>query len=779
MAYMRRITRTIAIFLAVVAAPAVLAVAATPSLTPAIVPRPASLAAAPGEFRIRAGTAIVVPAGDDEMRRVADHLKQLAAARGVRLAVATAAPRDGAINLLRDAGADTQTGAEGYRLEVGPKRITIAARGAAGLRYGAVSLWQLMEKRGTDVRVPALTIRDAPRFAWRGLMLDSARHFQSPEFIRHYIDWMAVHKLNVLHWHLTDDQAWRIEIKKYPELTRVGAWRVPAGDEPRRDIDPATGKPRLYGGFYTQDTVRAIVAYAAERGITVVPEIEMPGHATAAAVAYPRLAAASSLPREVPADWGIYPNVYNLDDATFTLLEDVLTEVMALFPSKYIHVGGDEVEKGQWKDSPSVQARMKELGIAEYPALQAWFTQRIGRFLDSHGRRLVGWDEVLEPGLPSSSVIMSWRGIDGALNAAAKGYDTILSPWPTLYFDNRQGTGNDEPPGRPRLISLETVYGFEPMPDKLTAAQRKHVLGLQANLWSEHIRTEERMASMTFPRAAAVAELGWSPAEGREYRDFVRRLAALVPGYRALGLPYSDSAFAVHADTTYTDDGKRARVALSNQAGFGDLRYTLNGAAPGATSPRYTAPFTVAAGRTLRAAAFSGRDLLSRPRDFPLDPRHAQRRKSQELKLCSEDIALGLEDDAPLDGPRAVFMVDVQSPCWIFSGARLDGVSGIEARVGQLPFNFQIGDLAKKIVFPEPQTADGELLVHLDDCKGEVIARLPLKPAAASNAVTTLPFASLAPRTGRHDLCLRFAQKFDPARDSFWVLDSIELAGRR
>jgi len=378
----------------------------------------------------------------------------------LRLPVRAGPPRNGAIVVQRETKAGP--GPEAYRLEASSQRITITAGTPTGLLYGGITLWQSLPLHaGKVTAVPAMTITDTPRFGWRGIMLDSARHFQSPEFIRHFIDWMALHKLNVLHWHLTDDQAWRIEIKKYPELTAKGAWRVPAGPAARSDIDPATGRPRLYGGYYSQDMVRSIVAYAAGRGITIVPEIEMPGHASAAVAAYPQLGATTAQAiAEVPSDWGIYANVYSPEEGTFEFLEGVLGDVMALFPGKYIHVGGDEVVKDQWKQSPAAQARMRELGITDPVALQTYFTQRIARYLEAHGRRLVGWDEVLEPGLPPAAVVMSWRGIDGALAAAAKDYDTVLSPWPTLYFDNRQGEGNDEPPGRGRTISVEDVYRF-------------------------------------------------------------------------------------------------------------------------------------------------------------------------------------------------------------------------------------------------------------------------------------------------------------------------------
>lgn len=773
--------------LAVTLATSSLPMASPAASDPAVIPKPASLVRQSGEFKLTTGTAIVVAAGDAEAKRIANQLSDLIArTHGLRLPVVSGGiggsgkpggTRAGAIVLSRG-GADVPMG-EAYALDASPGRITITASTATGLLYGGTTLWQLLapgKSKGTIV-VPAVKIVDEPRFAWRGIMLDSARHFQSPEFIKSFIDWMAVHKLNVLHWHLTDDQSWRLEIRKYPKLTQVGAWRVPAGAAPQADIDPATGKPRLYGGFYTQDTAREIVRYAADRGITVVPEIEMPGHATAPIVAYPHLAATSTPPTVVSADWGIFPNAYSLDESTFTFLEDVLAEVIAVFPSKYIHIGGDEVEKEQWKHSAQGQAKMRELGTTDPVQLHTYFTQRIARYLEKHGRRVVGWDEILEPGLPSEAVVMSWRGVDGAIAAAAKGYDTIVSPAPVLYFDNRQSAAADDPPGRGNVVTLEDVYRFEPMPAKVPPAQQRHVLGLQANLWTEHIRTEDRAANMTFPRAAAIAEMGWTAPAQREWKDFVRRLAAQVPHYTALKLPFADNAFAVSAKSEYA--GADAKVALSSQTGFGDIRYTVDGSEPTARSPKYDKPFIARAGSELRAATFNGDVRLSRTRAVALKPELALRRSSRELKLCSEDIALALEDDAPLRDKRAVFLVDVQNPCWIFPQVDMDKVSSVTAAVGQLPFNFQIGEAVKKVKFPKPETQSGELEVRMGSCTGEVIARLPLAPATASQAVTTLPAAPLARKTGKHDLCLRFAQQFaNPEKDPIWVLDWIHLTQR-
>ena len=669
---------------------------------PAVIPNPAKIARAAGEFALGRATTIVAVGGDAEARGAAATLAEFfRKTRGLRLAVAAGEARDGEINLRRDAS--SASGAEGYRLEVTPRRIDVTAATRAGLFYGGITLWQLIafSQPREAMTIPALAVDDAPRFAWRGLLLDSARHYQSPQFILKFLDAMAAHKLNVLHWHLTDDQAWRLEIRKYPRLTSVGAWRVPAGAG-RRDIDPATGRPRLYGGYYSQDTVRRIVAYAAARAITVVPEIEMPGHASAAIAAYPRLAAIAAPETRVPADWGIYDNVYSLEDSTFAFLEDVLAETIALFPGAYIHIGGDEVVKTQWLQSARSRTLMRSLGSDDPERLQSYFTQRIGRYLESRGRRAVGWDEVLAPGLPRSAVVMSWRGIDGALKAAADGYDTVLSPWPTLYFDNRQSNWPVEPPGRARIVTVEDVYRFEPMPEALAADKRRHVLGVQGNIWTEHIRTEDRVEWMAFPRAAAVAELGWSQPARRDWKDFQRRLGAQSWHVAALGLDPATSA--------------------------------------------------------LRAG--------------PWIPASDTARTSHELELCGDAIALSLEDDAPAAGPRATFLADIMNPCWIFRGAALDGVRAIEASVGQVPFNFRIGEDVKKIAFARPETRAGELEVRLDRCDGELLARLPLAPASPSDTVTTLPAAAIAPRAGKHDLCMRFAQ---PALEPMWLLNTIRL----
>jgi hexosaminidase len=742
----------------------------------AVIPAPAQVETLPGSFVVTADTRVAASGGPEAELAARHFIELLRRGGGLTLAAAGGgeAPPVRGIAFVQDDAAPADP--EGYELTVREHGVRIAARSRSGLLYGAVTLWQLLTSApGPQTRVvlPALRIADQPRFRWRGVMLDSARHYQSPEFIERFIDAMAIHKLNVLHWHLTDDQGWRLEIRKFPRLTDIGAWRVPAGRAAANDIDTATGKPRLYGGYYSQETVRRIVAYASARGVTIVPEIEMPGHATAAIAAFPELGVTVTPPAAVPADWGVYPNLYNAEESTFRFLENVLDEVIAVFPGEYVHVGGDEAVKHQWQASPRVQARMRELGVADEAGLQSYFIRRMERYLRERGRRLVGWDEILDGGIAPGATVMSWRGLEGALTAASNGHDTVLSPWPTLYLDNRQGDSAHDPPGRERIITLEEIYRFNPLPPELAADRRHHVLGLQANAWTEHMRTEERVEHMTFPRVAALAEVAWSPAQRLDWSDFLARLVPEFDRYRALGIRAATSVFDVRVEAMAQSSDGSATVGLSNQAGFGDIRYTLDGSEPGPSSRRYRAEFDLPMQGQVRAATFQGRHRISPIAQRPLDPGSIARRTSRELELCSNRLAIALEDDAPVAGPRAVFMIDLMNPCWIYRNADLSRGATLSAAVGQLPFNFQIGDDVHKIALRPPRSAAGELEVRIDNCDGEPVAVLPLAPAAVRDDVTLLPPARIGPLAGRHDLCLRFAQN---GVEPMWAVDWVALA---
>jgi hexosaminidase len=739
-----------------------------------VIPEPQSVSvtsnAPQARLLIGDGARVITAPRDDEARGVAAYFADLVGrTRHLRLDLAAAPARGGVpIYFKRTAPGPNP---EAYSLEIGSGKIVISAGTTTGLFYGAVTLWQLMtpdEHRG-PVALSPMRIDDAPRFQWRGLMLDSARHFQSAAFVERLIDAMAVHKLNVLHWHLTDDQAWRLEIKKYPRLTAVGAWRVPAGAAAQADIDLATGKPRLYGGYYTQDQVREVVAYAAARHISVVPEIEMPGHALSAILAYPELGADGRPSAAIQSDWGVFPYLYNVDDRTFGVLQDVLDEVMDLFPSPYIHVGGDEAVKDQWKASAQIQARMKALGVADEDALQSYFTHRIAAYLDAHGRKLIGWDEILGGGaLPAGATVMSWRGIDGAIKAAKMGHDTVLAPAPFLYFDNRQSARPEEPPGRGFVVRLKDVAAFDPAPKALTDDQRRHIIGVQANIWTEHIQTDERVELMAFPRVAALAEAAWSPADRRGWPSFSARLPAMMDRYRALGLKADDAATAVVVTQDTGPAG--AQVTLATQFDQGEIRYTTDGAEPDAASPVYAAPLDLPLPTRLQAATFLAGKRIGAVADKTIDAASLRLRASQQLSLCAGALALNLEADAAPGQPRPVMLVDIIKPCWTWPKADLTGVTHITARVGPVPFNYQLGADRAKIVLHPPRTAMGELEVRYDGCEGEPVASLPLSAPGPTGLITVS--AALPPRAGAHDLCFTFtARSLDP----LWAIDWVRL----
>ena len=730
-----------------------------------VIPAPARLEAGDGSFRVDAGVVLRVPPGDRDADAAARYLADLwARTNGLTLRIRTG-PAEGrapTIVFLRRLG----YGAEAYRVEVTPPRITVSATTAAGLFYGAVTLWQLLPA-GPGQEIGAQTIIDEPRYPWRGLMLDSSRHVQSTDFIRSMIDWMAWHKLNVLHWHLTDDQGWRLEIRKYPKLTSIGAWRIPASV-------PGSGSQKPYGGFYTQLQVRDIVAYATARHVQIIPEIEMPGHAQAALAAYPELGSIDSHPSlPVSAKWGVHAHLFNLEPATFEFLENVLDEVTQLFPSRYIHIGGDEAVKDEWNASALVQARARQLGISDANALQTYFTQKISGYLSTKGRRAVGWDEILQPGLATDSVVMAWRGASAAHAAALRGNDAVLAPDPQLYLDHRQSPLATEPPGRIAILSLKDVYDFEPYDATLSATQQRHILGLQAELWTEHMQTEQRVGWMALPRAAALAEVGWSPQQ-RSWSDFLTRLAPMFVRYRAMGVDYADSVFGI--ESTYAGDAGAIQVTLSNLPELtgavpnAEIRYTLDGGTPNLQSLRYSQPLVLSPGTQIRAATFLGFEQVSRIFTAHLGSHSVARRTSHQLELCSNGVGLLLEPSAG-GGPEAPFAVDIMNPCWIYRGADLTTGPRFTAAVAPLPFNYELGADAAKIRVADARSPDGELEIHIDGC-GTPPIMLPLAPAAMHAGITILPEHRLPMLAGRHDLCLRFAR---PRLDPMWVLDWAEI----
>jgi hexosaminidase len=423
---------------------------------------------------------------------------------------------------------------ESYTLDVTPEGVRIQAKTDAGIFYATRTLLQLLPPQvfsptpvtNVEWAIPCCHIEDAPRFKWRGLMLDCCRHFFPVEFVKRYIDLLALHKFNRFHWHLTEDQGWRIAVDKYPKLTEIAAWRTEKDGS-------------RYGGFYTKDEMRDVVAYAAARHVTVVPEIEMPGHCTAALAAYPELSCTGG-PFEVPARWGVFKEVYCAgNDEVFTFLENVLDEVLAIFPGEFIHVGGDECPKERWKECPKCQARIKAEGLEDEHGLQSYFIRRIEKHINAKGRRLIGWDEILEGGLAPNATVMSWRGIQGGIASARQGHDAVMCPGTHCYFDFYQSEDRDnEPHAIGGFTPVDKTYSYEPVPEELNADEARHILGVQGNVWTEYIATTDHVEYMAYPRACALAEVAWSPKEKRNWDDFSTRLAAHLARLDELSVNY-------------------------------------------------------------------------------------------------------------------------------------------------------------------------------------------------------------------------------------------------
>ena len=516
-----------------------------------VIPQPVSVTRGRGKFTLTAETIIWTDRASAPLgRQLAEDLER---ATGLPLDVQVGGTRAGGgsrISLRRDTTLK-RLGPEGYRLEVSAARVLIRAPEPAGVFYGIQMLRQLLPPEifreapvpGVAWTVPAVTIEDWPRFRWRGAHLDVCRHFLPKEFVKKYIDLLALHRMNSFHWHLTEDQGWRIEIRKYPRLTDVGGWRAQTlvgaynEDSTRWVFDGAR-----HGGWYTQDDIREIVAYAKARFVNVVPEIEMPGHSQAAIASYPWLGnTGDSVP--VLGRWGVSANILQPSDSVIAFYQDVLSEVLELFPGPFIHVGGDEAVKDQWKASPFVQQRLRELGLANEDEMQSWFIRQMDAWLTARGRRLVGWDEILEGGLAPGATVMSWRGTEGGIAAARAGHDVVMAPGSHTYFDHYQSENRGaEPLAIGGFTPLDKVYGYDPVPAELEPQYAKHILGAQGQVWTEYIPGPKQVEYMAYPRMTALAEVLWTPPERKDYQDFLgrlrthlRRLDILDVSYRPLG----------------------------------------------------------------------------------------------------------------------------------------------------------------------------------------------------------------------------------------------------
>lgn len=546
---------------------------------------------------------------------------------GLRINDAARPARNIAVRLAAVPG----LGREGYELVVSPTGIRLTAPEPAGIFYGLQTLRQLLPPdrerpgfrfaanlRAEQTTLPACTIRDGPRFGWRGMMLDVSRSFFTKAYVKRFIDQMARYKFNVFHWHLSDDQGWRIEIKSLPRLTQAGAFRAPRTGPWNSRENPIPGEPQTYGGFYTQDDIREVVRYAADRQIMIVPEIDMPGHMLAAISTYPNLTCSG---KKVP----IYPNgkFYKVEDnnlnpcndSTYLFVDKVLTEVAALFPGPYLHIGGDEAYKGFWATCEACKPVMAANGLKTVEELQSYFIRRVEKIVQSKGKRLIGWDEILEGGLAPNATVMSWRGMRGGIEAARQGHPVIMTPFQNCYLDLYQGDPSAEP-STYNLCRLSNSYAFEPVPDSVRA---ELILGGQANLWTESVSTERHAEYMVWPRAFAIAEVLWSPKSTRNWADFVRRVEGQFPRFDAAGVNYSRSYQNPFVTVQRSAPGGSLAVVLTHELPDTELYYSTDSSLPDSQGMHYVQPFVFPKGATrLRVVAYRNGQPIGRMLDIPV-----------------------------------------------------------------------------------------------------------------------------------------------------------------
>ncbi|PQV50223.1 hexosaminidase [Jejuia pallidilutea] len=574
-----------------------------------IIPKVGSLQLNSGVFQFNENTVFVA---SNQQQKIAAQLliDKFKNASGWNLPIVSTIPKNNYVAFKTDVGLD----AEAYALKVNENGITISASDSSGFLYAVQSLRQLLPVeiesttvvKDIDWQIPNVDIVDGPRFPWRGLMLDLSRHFFNKAYIKETIDALSLHKLNILHLHLVDDQGWRIEIKKYPKLTEVGAWRVDQEHLPWNSRTENNPKEKgTYGGYLTQEDLKDIVAYAALKGVEVVPEIEMPAHVSSAIAAYPELSCHEQ-PIAVPSGalWPITDIYCAGKESTFQFLEDILLEVMEIFPSRYIHIGGDEATKTNWEKCVHCKKRIAQEGLKNVEELQSYFIKRIEKFINSKGKKLIGWDEILEGGLAPEATVMSWRGVKGGVEAAKYGNDAIMSPVGYCYFDYYQGPPEYEPKAGGSVITVSKVYDFEPIVDELSTEEAKHILGGQANVWAEHIPTEDHSQYMIFPRLTALSETLWSPKELRDWNDFSGRLKTMMQRFELLDINYAKSAYIITSKVEANAEDKSVELTLHNEFLDSDIRYAFGDAELNEQSAKFVTPIKLKRTTVVKAAMF-------------------------------------------------------------------------------------------------------------------------------------------------------------------------------
>lgn len=594
-----------------------------------VIPLPNQLVPKDGRFEMGNNVIVNALSCTPEVQAIADNfIKQIDTTSGIKLKKAEkeheGAP---AINFVTVPGMEK----EAYKLSVSPSLITISATEPNGFFYGIQTLYQLLPpevygqtKAKAEWSVPCVEIEDAPRLQYRGLMLDPCRHFVSTDYIYKFIDMLAINKMNTMHWHLTDDQGWRIEIKKYPKLTEIGSKRKETLIGYYYENYPFVFDGKEHGGYYTQEEIKDIVAYAASKYITVIPEIEMPGHAIAAVSAYPELSCNPEAKHEVTGLWGVFDDVFCPREETFTFLEGVMDEVIELFPSQYIHIGGDECPKTEWKKSAFCQNLIKELGLKDDTTpnkvdgkkhtkeekLQSYFVGRMEKYLNGKGRNIIGWDEILEGGLAPNATVMSWRGAQGGITAAKAGHNAIMTASPYMYLDTYQEPADVAPNTIGGYMTLKAVYSFNPVADDADEMLKKHIIGLQANLWSEYMGNIERRDYQAFPRALAVAESAWTQNKNKDFKNFCERMVEEFRRLDILDIKACRNFFDVNFNTKV--DNGILKVYMETFYPNGNIHYTTDGSLPTAESPVYTEAFPLEGNINLQAAVFDGKDMVGK-----------------------------------------------------------------------------------------------------------------------------------------------------------------------
>lgn len=619
---------------------------------PNMVPLPYKVEMTGGNFTIKSSTGIMVSPTDDAVKDIADILsKQLSGFTGKSIEISPAGAKQpkNSILLKLDPSLLEEVGKEGYKMSVTSSRIAVSAPEPAGLFYGVQTLYQLLPPEifsdpdnladeKPALKVPCLEITDKPAFSWRGMHLDVSRHFFPKEFILKYIDILAMHKMNVFHWHLTDDNGWRIEIEKYPKLTEVSAWRADRKGKSWNEREPQRpGEKATYGGFYTKEEVREIVAYAKARYITIIPEIEMPGHTSEVFAAYPEFSCSGEKTTVETGSYWPNRNIFCAgNDGTFRFLEDVLDEVIELFPGEYIHIGGDEADKTAWKACPKCQARIRQEKLADVNELQSYFVKRIEKYLVSKGKRVIGWDEIMEGGLAKSATVMSWRGFDGGIEAARQGHDVVMCPVSHCYFDYYQADPEFQPPAFGGLITLKKVYSFRPVPSELQGEARLRILGAQGNLWAEYVPTPEHAEYMVLPRMTALAEVLWSQEKDLDWNDFRNRLQNQFSRFKNMKVNYYQGSGKVEPTALFNVNDKPYSIKLQTEAAGTEIYYTLNGTVPDKNSFLYKRPVKIDHDVTLTAQAFKDGKTLEKPAEYKIVNHKAIGKKMQYLEGYSQ-----------------------------------------------------------------------------------------------------------------------------------------------